>query len=82
VPSNVTVETGLSGESYVEISSGLTEGQEIIVSSTSKSGSTATTAGGQSNVLQGLGGGGFPDGGGFPAGGPPAGGGSFAPPGQ
>ena len=41
VPSNVTVETGLSSDSYVEITSGLTEGQEIIVvDHRSKSGST------------------------------------------
>jgi membrane fusion protein, macrolide-specific efflux system len=78
VPSNVTVETGLSSDSYVEISSGLTDGQEIIVSSTtasaSKSGSTTTTVRGQGNVLQG--GGMIIDGTG---GGPPAG---FTPPGQ
>ena len=76
VPSNVTVVTGLSSDSYVEISSGLTEGQEIIVSSTtaSKSGSTTTTVRGRGSVLQG--GGMILDGTG---GGPPAG---FTPPGQ
>jgi macrolide-specific efflux system membrane fusion protein len=81
VPSNVTVKTGLSGDSYIEITSGLTEGQEIVVSSTtaSKSGSTTTTARNQGNTFQGggmiiesTGGGGMP----------PSGGGSFGPPGQ
>ena len=44
-PTNVTVETGMSGDSYIEITSGLTEGQEIITatSTASKGGTTATT---------------------------------------
>lgn len=80
LPANVTVETGMTGDSYVEITSGLTEGQEIIVStsSASKSGSSATTArGGQGMMFEG--GGMIMQGSG--SGGPPAGGG-FAPPGQ
>jgi macrolide-specific efflux system membrane fusion protein len=75
LPTNVTVETGMTTDSYVQITSGLTEGQEIIVS-TSKSGSTTavtTSSQNQNGLLNG--GGGFP-GGGFP------GGGGFPPPGQ
>lgn len=41
--SNVTVETGLSNDSYTEIVSGLTEGQEIIVSTTTAGSTTNTT---------------------------------------
>jgi macrolide-specific efflux system membrane fusion protein len=73
VPADVTVETGLSGDSYIEITRGLTQGEEIITAtSTSKGGTTATTTRrGSGNVLGG--GGGFtpPGGGGFT---PPAGG--------
>lgn len=44
-PVSVTVETGMSTDSYVEITSGLTEGQEVIVQAiTADSGATATTA--------------------------------------
>jgi multidrug efflux pump subunit AcrA (membrane-fusion protein) len=77
LPTNVTVETGMTTDSYIQITSGLTAGQEIIVS-TSKSGSTtATTASGQNgSILLDL------DGGGMPGGGMPGGGGGFAPPGQ
>jgi macrolide-specific efflux system membrane fusion protein len=77
LPTNVTVETGMTTDSYIQITSGLTDGQEIIVS-TSKSGSTtATTASGQNgSILLDL------DGGGMPGGGMPGGGGGFAPPGQ
>lgn len=43
-PSNVTVEVGMSTDSYSEITSGLTEGQEIIVKTvTANSGNTSTT---------------------------------------
>jgi RND family efflux transporter MFP subunit len=73
VPTNVTVETGLSSDSYVAITSGLTEGESIVTAtSTAKSSGTATTTrGGGGNVLGG--GGGFtpPAGGGFPVGGFP-----------
>jgi macrolide-specific efflux system membrane fusion protein len=72
-PVNVTVEVGMSNDVYTEITSGLTEGQEIIVSTTS-SGSTATTES-QGNMLQG--GGFIMDGNGPPSGGFPSGGGSF-----
>lgn len=76
-PANVTVETGLSSDSYVEITSGLTEGQEIIVSTTTSGsgGTTSTTSSrNQGNIM---------DSGGFimqgdGAGGPPSG--SFGPP--
>ncbi len=74
VPAEVTVETGLVGESYTEITSGLTEGESIIVSSTttSKSGTTSTTTGRSgAGIMQGAGG--FIQGGG-------AGGGNFGPP--
>jgi macrolide-specific efflux system membrane fusion protein len=77
VPTNVTVETGLAGDSYVEISSGLAQGQEIVTATSTSGGArtTATTSGlGNGGLLQG---GGFPGGGGFPAGG---GGGDFGPP--
>jgi macrolide-specific efflux system membrane fusion protein len=70
---DVTVEVGMSNDVYTEITSGLTEGQEIIVSTTS-SGSTATTES-QGNMLQG--GGFIMDGNGPPSGGFPSGGGSF-----
>jgi macrolide-specific efflux system membrane fusion protein len=43
-PVNIAVETGLSNDSYTEITSGLTEGQEIITAtSTSNSKTTSTT---------------------------------------
>jgi multidrug efflux pump subunit AcrA (membrane-fusion protein) len=73
-PSSVTVETGMTTDSYVQITSGLTEGQTIVVSTT-KSGSTTATTVSRSNQN------GFLDGGGMPGGGMPSGGG-FAPPGQ
>ncbi len=65
---DVTVETGMTTDSYVQILSGLTEGQEIVVSSSKSSSTTATTTyqRGQGSLL---------DGGGLPGGG-------FAPPGQ
>lgn len=77
-PVDVTVEVGMSTDAYTEITSGLTEGQEIIVATTS-SGSTATTQS-QGNGLRP---GGFNiDGNGPPSGGFPSGGGSFPTPGQ
>jgi multidrug efflux pump subunit AcrA (membrane-fusion protein) len=81
-PSNVTVETGMTTDSYTEITGGLTEGQEIIVQTvTTSDGNTTTT---QRNSGGGLldTGGGIDTGGGMPSGGPPSGGGSFTPPGQ
>jgi multidrug efflux pump subunit AcrA (membrane-fusion protein) len=60
-PTNVTVETGMSNHSYTEITSGLNEGQEIIVATSTSSGSktTSTTSfrPGQGGVLGGDGGG-------------------------
>ena len=76
VATDVTVETGLVSDSYTEITSGLTEGESIIVSTTNGSGSTSTTTRRSGNVLGG-GGGSFIQGGG--TGGPPAG---FIPPGN
>ena len=76
VATDVTVETGLVSDSYTEITSGLTEGESIIVSTTNGSGSTSTTTRRSGNVLGG-GGGSFIQGGG--TGGPPAG---FVPPGN
>ncbi len=80
-PVKVTVEVGMSNDAYTEITSGLTEGQEIIVATTS-SGSTVTTESQRQGNM--LGQGGFIiDGNGPPAGGFPSGGGSFpAPQGQ
>jgi membrane fusion protein, macrolide-specific efflux system len=75
LPADVTVETGMTTDSYIQITSGLTEGQTIIVS-TSKSGSTTATTTSSSNQ-----GGLLNGGGGFPGGGFPSGGG-FPPPGQ
>ena len=78
-PVNVTVEVGMSNDAYTEITSGLTEGQEIIVSTTT-SGGTATTQS-QGNMMQP--GGFIIEGNGPPSGGFPSGGGSFpVPPGQ
>jgi membrane fusion protein, macrolide-specific efflux system len=51
-PTNVTVETGISNDSYTEITSGLTEGQEIIVSTSTSSGGTTATTGNSRNSLQ------------------------------
>jgi RND family efflux transporter MFP subunit len=71
-PVNLTVETGMSNDSYTEITSGLTEGQEIITATSSSSGGTTATTTRQGNsfgqggiIIQGDG--------------PPAG---FGPPGQ
>jgi macrolide-specific efflux system membrane fusion protein len=82
LPTSVTVETGMTTDSYVQIVSGLTEGQEIVVSTTKAGSTTATTSQrNQGGLLDSGGqGGGFPSGG-FPSGGFPSGGG-FPPPGQ
>jgi RND family efflux transporter MFP subunit len=70
-PTNITVETGLSNDSYTEITSGLTQGQEIVVSTSSSSGgTTATTTRNSRNSLE--------QGGGIITGG--ASGGNFGPP--
>jgi macrolide-specific efflux system membrane fusion protein len=75
LPTNVTVEVGMSTDAFTEITSGLAEGQEIIVSTTT-SGSTATTEfQRQGNMLQG---GGFI----FEGNGPSGGGAVPVPPGQ
>lgn len=73
VPTNVTVETGMSTDAYTEIVSGLTEGQEIIVKAVSASSGNTTTTIRRSS-------GGLLNTDGTPAGGPPSGG--FVPPGQ
>jgi macrolide-specific efflux system membrane fusion protein len=53
-PVNVTVEVGMSNDSYTEITSGLTEGQEIITGTTTSSGgATSTTTPGQPGMLEG-----------------------------
>jgi RND family efflux transporter MFP subunit len=67
VPTDVTVETGLSSDSYIEITSGLTEGESIVTATSTSTGGTTTTISRRSsgNVLGG--GGGFqPPAGGFP----------------
>jgi RND family efflux transporter MFP subunit len=72
-PANVMVETGMSNDSYTEITSGLTEGQEIITAtSTAGKSTTATTNRNSGNAF---GEGGFVIQGGGP-------GGAFGPPGQ
>ena len=79
-PVNVTVEVGMSNDSYTEITSGLTEGQEIITATTTSSGSaTSTTTRGQPNMLEG--GGFIMEGNGPPPGAFPSGG-ATPPPGQ
>jgi macrolide-specific efflux system membrane fusion protein len=79
-PVSVTVEVGMSNDSYTEITSGLTEGQEIITATiTSSGGTTSTTTRGPGNMLEG--GGFIMEGGGPPD--IPAGGGAMpVPPGQ
>ena len=70
-PVNQTVVVGTSNDTYTQITSGLTEGQEVVTQTINPASSTGTTSGG-------LGGGGIPSGGGsFPSGGIPSGGGSF-----
>ena len=69
-PANQTVEVGVSDSTYTEITSGLTEGQEVITRTVNPAISTSTTArGGSGGGLLNTGGGGFPTGGGFPMGG-------------
>ncbi len=65
------VETGISNETYIEIVTGLTEGQEIVLPKTSKTSSTSTGTG-QNNRQGAMMGGGM--GGGMPGGGMPSGG--------
>ena len=75
----VTVETGISDDDYIEILSGLEEGDVVIVESAERSGSDWT----QMMMGGGMGGGnmdggimdGGPGGGGAPSGGGPSGGG-------
>jgi macrolide-specific efflux system membrane fusion protein len=72
-PVDVTVEVGMSNDSYTEITSGLTEGQEVITATiTASGGTTSTTTRGQPNVLEG--GGFIMDGNGPPPGAFPSGG--------
>jgi RND family efflux transporter MFP subunit len=79
-PVNVTVEVGMSNDSYTEITSGLTDGQEIITATTTSGGSaTSTTTRGQPNMLEG--GGFIMEGNGPPPGAFPSGG-ATPPPGQ
>jgi RND family efflux transporter MFP subunit len=77
-PTDVTVETGLVGDSYTEITSGLTAGESIIISSSSSSKSGGTTTTTRRSTGSALGGGTFIQGG--STGGPPSGG--FVPPGN
>ena len=71
-PTDVTVETGTSNDSYTEITSGLTEGQEIITATSTAGKSTTATTTRSSGSSFGGGGGGIIQGGG----------GGFVPPGQ
>jgi macrolide-specific efflux system membrane fusion protein len=52
-PVNVTVEVGMSNDSYTEITSGLTEGQEIITGTTTSGGGATSTTPGQPGMLEG-----------------------------
>jgi RND family efflux transporter MFP subunit len=54
-PVNVTVETGMSSDSYTEITSGLTEGQEIITATSTADKSTTAATTRQGNNLGGAG---------------------------
>lgn len=75
-PAGVTVEVGVSTDSFTEIVGGLTEGQEVITQTiAADSGSTVTTTRVQGGSLFQQGGGAFPGGGG-------PGGGVFIAPGQ
>ncbi len=71
----VQVETGLSNDDYVEILSGLEEGQEVLLTQTATTTSTTTNMGGMGAMTMTNGGG--PSGGGAPpdGGGRPGGGG-------
>ena len=73
----VTVETGISDDDYIEILSGLEEGDVVIVESAERSGSDWT----QMMMGGGMGGGnmGGGPGGGGPSGGGPSGGGPGGP---
>jgi multidrug efflux pump subunit AcrA (membrane-fusion protein) len=74
-PTDVSVQVGMATDSYIEIVSGLSEGQEIIVSTTTSGSTTATTTqGGQGGFII--------EQNGMPPEGFPSGGGGFAPPGQ
>lgn len=67
-PVDQTVEVGASDDTYTEIKSGLTEGQEVITKTVNPAISTSTTArGGNGGIING---GGFPSDGGAPPGGP------------
>ena len=73
------VVVGLKGDSRTQIVSGLTAGDQLVVTTTLPSlgsGSTGSSGGSNGTLVggRGFGGGGFP-GGGFPGGGPPGGGG-------
>ncbi len=77
-PTVVSVEVGISSDSYTEIKSGLTEGQEVIVATTTSGKGTTTTTNLRGGVLEP--GGFIMEGSGPPAGfGPPSGGSGAAP---
>lgn len=81
IPVDVTVEVGISNDSYTEVTSGLTEGQEIIIATaTDGGGTTATTMRSGPGMLDQ--GGFIIDGGDLPPGGFPSGDGFPTPPGQ
>jgi RND family efflux transporter MFP subunit len=67
-PVNQTVEIGSSDDTYTEITSGLTVGQEVITKTVNPSASTSTSTRSNGGGILNQGGGGFPTGGG-PAGG-------------
>ncbi len=62
-PTDVAVEVGISNDTFTQITSGLTLGEEVITQTINPSASTSTTARGGGNI-PGLGGGGIRNGGG------------------
>jgi len=71
--SRVPVQVGINNEDYIEIVSGLSEGDTVVLPTVASSGTTNTPQG-----FGGFGGGAFTGGGGFPGGGAGAGGGGGA----
>jgi len=67
------VETGISNDSYIEIVSGLTEGQEIVLPKTSTSTGSSSNSNNNERFQGGMMSGGIQTGGAMPAGGGPGG---------
>jgi len=71
-PTDVTVTVGISNDTYTQITSGLTVGQEVVTATVNPAAKTTSTTTRGGSGIPGLGGGG-----GFGGGGIPSGGGSF-----